>query len=90
MVKSYLILTKFLNDEVSTQMTQWLTENINCIANANVSQRKNCPYLALFWYAFSHIWTEYGEIPSISPYSVRMWENADQNNSEYGRFSRSV
>ena len=26
----------------------------------------------------------------ISPYSVRMWENTDQNNSEYGQFSRSV
>ena len=26
---------------------------------------------------------------SISPYSVRMQENADQNNSEYGNFSRS-
>ena len=34
--------------------------------------------------------TEYGEIPSISPYSVQMRENADQNNSEYGHFSRSV
>ena len=28
---------------------------------------------------FSRIWTEYGEIRSISLYSVRMWENADQN-----------
>ena len=26
--------------------------------------------------AFSRIWTEYGEIRSISPYSVRMQENA--------------
>ena len=25
----------------------------------------------------------------ISPYSVRMWENADQYNSEYGHFIRS-
>ena len=25
----------------------------------------------------------------ISPYSVRMRENADQNNSEYGHFSHS-
>ena len=25
----------------------------------------------------------------VSPYSVRMRENADQNNSEYGQFSRS-
>ena len=30
------------------------------------------------------------EIRSISPYSVRMRENADQNNSECGQFSRSV
>ena len=26
----------------------------------------------------------------ISPYSVRMWENSDQNNSKYGHFSRCV
>ena len=26
----------------------------------------------------------------ICPYSVRLWENADQNNSEYRHFSRSV
>ena len=45
----------------------------------------------------SCIWTEYGEIWSISPYSVRrvspysvrMRENADQNNFEYGHFSSS-
>ena len=41
---------------------------------------------------FSRIWTEYGgilRILRISPYSVRMWENADQNKSEYGYFLRS-
>ena len=41
---------------------------------------------------FSRIWTEYGEIlriVRISPYSVRMWENTDQNKSEYGYFLRS-
>ena len=27
---------------------------------------------------------------SNTPYSVRMWENVDENNSEYGYFSRSV
>ena len=26
--------------------------------------------------AFSRIWTEYGDIPHISPYSVRISENA--------------
>ena len=35
---------------------------------------------------FSCIHTEYGEILHISPYSVRTWENMDQNNSEYGHF----
>ena len=49
-----------------------------------------CPYSELFWSVFSRTRTEYGEIPSISPYSAQMWENADQNDSEYGHFSRSV
>ena len=31
--------------------------------------------------------SEYGRV--ISPYSVRMRENVDQNNSEYGHFLRS-
>ena len=51
--------------------------------------REKCPYLEFFWSVFSHIWTEYGEILRISPYSVRMRENTDQKNSEYGHFSGS-
>ena len=48
--------------------------------------RKKCPYSELFWSAFSRIRTEYEGILCISPYSVRMRENEDQNNSEYGHF----
>ena len=33
---------------------------------------------SFFWSVFSRIRTEYGEIRSISPYSVRMRENTDQ------------
>ena len=51
--------------------------------------RKKCPYSELFRSVFSHIRTQYGEIKSIFPYSVRMQENTDKNNSEYGHFSRS-
>ena len=60
-------------------------------SNKRESLRKKCPYSVLLWSAFSHIRTEYGEILhiSISPYLVRMRENADKNNSEYGHFSRS-
>ena len=44
---------------------------------------KKCLYSELSWSVFSCIRTEYGEIS-------RMRENADQINSEYGHFSRSV
>ena len=47
------------------------------------------PYLEFFWSVFSHIWTEYGEIRSISQYSFQMRENTNQENSEYGHFSCS-
>ena len=45
---------------------------------------------SVFWSVFSRIRTEYGEILRISPYSVRMRENADQNYSEYGHILRSA
>ena len=54
------------------------------------SLREKCLYLELFWSLFSRIWTEYAEIRSISPYSIWMRENTDQNNSEYRHFSHSA
>ena len=42
-----------------------------------------CPNAEVFWSVFSHIRTEYGEIRSISPYSVRMRENMDQKKTRY-------
>ena len=56
------------------------------LKTAVVTLRNECPYSVLFWSAFSRIWTEYGEIRIISPYSVQMRENADRNNSDYGHF----
>ena len=47
---------------------------------------ENFLYSELFWSGFFRIWIEHGDILRISPYSVRMRENADQNNSEYGTF----
>ena len=48
------------------------------------SLREKCPYLELFWFIFSRIRTEYGEIHRISPYSAeygkmrtRMTPNTD-------------
>ena len=50
---------------------------------------KKCLYSELFWPVFFRIWTEYGDILRISPYSVQMRENTDHNNSKYGHFLRS-
>ena len=56
-----------------------------------VSPRKKCfRHFSPRFSTFSHIWTKYGEIGFTSPYSVRMQENADQNNSKHRRFLRSV
>ena len=54
------------------------------------SLRKKFPYSDFFWSVFPRIQTEYGEIRSISPYSVRMRENTNQKNFEYEHFSRSA
>ena len=53
-------------------------------------KKRRCPYSELLFSVLSRIRTEYGEIRSISLYLVQMRENTDQNNSEYGHFSRSV
>ena len=55
-----------------------------------ITLREKCPYSGFFWSVFSCLRTESGEMRSISPYSVRIRENTDQKNSEYGHFSRSV
>ena len=59
-------------------------------AYSRLPQKSNDSYLELFWSTFSRIRAEYGEIRLISPYSVRMRENTDQNNSEYDGFSSSA
>ena len=45
------------------------------VSLAWIALHQKCLYLELFWSAFSRIRNEYGEILSISPYSVRMGEN---------------
>ena len=61
----------------------------------NNELRKKCLYLEIFWSAFpprSPPDPEYGEREREreTKYSVRMQENIDQNNFEYGHFSRIV
>ena len=44
-------------------------------------------YSELFWFVFSRIWIEHGEILHISLYSVQMRESKNQKISEYEHFS---
>ena len=48
------------------------------------------PYSEFFRSVFSRIWTENGEILSISSHSVRMRKSTEQKNSKYRHFSRSA
>ena len=61
-----------------------------CSKSITITLREKCPYSDFFWPSFSRIRIEYGEIRNISPYSVWTRGNADQNNSEYVHFLRSV
>ena len=65
-------------------------QEVRFLCHLLFSLRKKSPYLKLFWSVFSRIRTEYGEMQSISPCSVRMRENVDQNNSDYGHFPHNV
>ena len=58
--------------------------------SATILLRKKCQYSELICSVFSRFRTEYREILRISPYSVRMRENADYNNFKYGEFLRSA
>ena len=82
--KNYICYGNFCLDFSDTAIERNVYEGLSLLL------RRKCPYSELFWSVLSRIWTEQREMRSISIYSVRMRENADQNNSEYGHFSRSV
>ena len=65
--------------EAHLEPSQTSTIKLFCRNSERYPLRKKCLYSELFCSAFSHSWTEYGEIRrSISPYLLRMQENANQ------------
>ena len=83
-INGYLQKQQETNDNLKSDPSKRVTTHVK------ETLREKCPCSELFWLAFSRTRIEYEEILRISPYSVPMRENADQNNSEYGHFSRSV
>ena len=62
----------------STTLESEATSSIIATSPSNLHCVKSVKIRSFFWSVFSSIQTEYGEIRSISPYSVRMRENTDQ------------
>ena len=95
--RSFLILVSiyappfYCNQIFNASSSQYQhLSSIKIEVDRNPSLREKCPYSEFFWSKFSRIRTEYEEILRISPYSLRMRENADQNSSENGYFLRSA
>ena len=65
-------------------------KNVQLRACTNVNFRSKDDLCISIAIHASCIRTEYREILRILVYLVWIWENADQNNSEYGHFLRSV
>ena len=63
---------------------QWLMffNTLQCV--------KSVRHWNFFWPVCSRIRADCEELQSKSPYSVRIWENTDKKNSQYGHFSCSV
>ena len=61
-------------------------KNLSPISFHCASLCEKCPYSEFFWSIFPCIWTEYRKILRISPYLIRIRENMDKKNSEYGHF----
>ena len=89
--KGYSLLVWFEDDEYILFYCSctWLQELVNAhfstrsrfdFKNSKTSSCLHCvksdQIRSFFWSVFSSIWTEYGEILRISPYSVRTRENA--------------
>ena len=67
-----------------------VTKQFLAVFTDRLTLHEKCSYLEFFWSVISCIQTKYGEIQSIFPHLIRMWENTDQKNSQFGHFSRSV
>ena len=67
-----------------------ITFSLNAFSTAATTQHEKYSNAEFFWSVFSRIRSEYGDLLRESPYSLRMWGNTDQKNSEYGHFSRNA
>ena len=63
-----------------TNMQEYIS--VHCVKSVRIWSY-SVPHFPAFGLNTERYWTEYREILCISPYSVQMRENTDQNNSKY-------
>ena len=67
-----------INDQFSKFTQLYAVPDLTAATSAKCYCVKSVQIRSYFWSLFSRIWNEYGEIRSISPYSLRMLGNMDQ------------
>ena len=93
LIMTYVSITFSNTSLYKTRIQQVVCAQVNLIwkeIQGKLPLHEKSPYSEFFWSVFSRIRTKYGEIQSMSPYLVRLRENTNQKNSEYGRFPCSV
>ena len=91
--KGYLLLNQSAVQSVTYLGSHTVRHTVTQFVNQPISQSdrlsdtlcEKCWNSEFFWSVFSSFGLN-TEIRSISPYSVRLRENKDQKNSEYGHF----
>ena len=81
LVYRHFLQTNFHRNYIVCHVSK--TKIIDKSYSVTISLHEKSPYLECFWSVFSRIWTAYGEI-------LRVRQNTDQKNSQYGHFSRSA
>ena len=80
LVNKFECLCGLLDDKMMN-FTFWICALIMLWRFSKISSHltlpENCAYSKLLWSVLSHIWIEYGEVRSVSPYWVQMRENTD-------------
>ena len=86
-VVSLLCFEKYNTVELRVLTSSSFSSDIFSFTEGSILREK-CPYSEIFWSVFSFVWTGYGEILCISPYSVWPRKNTDQKKSKYRHFAR--
>ena len=90
LMKSYINQNKrlscWLNHKLRTRLANFFNDQVNEDKVYKISychSVKSVQIRSFLWSVLSCVWTEYGEIRSISPYSVRMRENTEPEKPPY-------